>query len=134
VAANKPFEMCPIAGIGFGSADIEDGGFGVEISSRQIQVGLSIGGVASTTPTFALVPAVAFFYANENVESKGAVEFDESEDYGIISLAAGFIFNQRVTLRPNIAFPMGLDDADPTFGIAIAFNFGTPPSSRRRPR
>lgn len=134
VAASKPFEVCPIAGIGFGSVDVGDGGLGVEISSRQLQVGLSIGAVASTTPTFAFVPAMAVFYANENVESKGAVEFDESDDYGVITLAAGLVFNQRVTLRPNLAFPVGLDDADPMYGVAIAFNFGSAPSSRQRPR
>lgn len=132
VSGNRPFEVCPIAGIGFGSADIGDDGFGVELSSRQLQAGLSIGGVASSSPTFAFVPSVAFVYAHENVKSEGVVEFDESDDFGVITLAAGFVFNQRVTLRPNFALPVGLDGSDPMYGIGIAFNFGTPPSSRRQ--
>ena len=128
MAPNSPLAICPAVGIGFLSADIDEGGFSAEISGRQVSVGVSIGGVASSTPTFAFVPAVGLFYANEDAESEGAIEFDESEDYGIITVAAGMVFNQRITLRPNILFPIGLDESDPVFGIGIAFNFGTPPS------
>jgi hypothetical protein len=64
------------------------------------------------------------------VKAEGDLEFDESDDFGLLSLAAGFVFNERVTLRPNVVFPFGLEGADPTYGIGISINFGTPPVSR----
>ena len=134
IATSSPFELCPIIGLGYITADVSEGGVSVDISSRQMSAGLSFGGVMSTTPTFAFVPSLALMYVHEKVETEGFIEFEETEDYGLVTLAAGLVFNQRVTLRPNMAFPVGLDDSDPTFGIAIAYNFGTPASSGRRVR
>jgi hypothetical protein len=134
MSTTRPFELCPVIGIGFVNWDDSEGGVSVELSSRQLSAGFSIGGVVSSTPTFAFVPAVSLIYTNEKLESEGVFEFEESEDYGVIGLAAGFIFNQRITVRPNIAFPVGLDDSDPTFGIGLGINFGTPSTSQRRAR
>ena len=130
VSATSPFEVCPVIGIGHLSADVGAGGFSAEISSRVLSAGLAIGGVASSTPTVAFVPAIVLAYTNENVKSEGVLELEESEDYGMVTLIAGLVFNQRVTVRPNIAFPIGLDDSDPAYGVGIGINFGTPPSSR----
>ncbi len=128
MSAARSVELCPIVGIGYASADISQGGFSAELSSRTFGAGISIGGIVSSTPTFAFVPAVSVIYANEDAEAEGALELDTSENYGVITLAAGLVFNQRITLRPNIAFPVGLDDADASYGIGIAFNFGAPAS------
>jgi hypothetical protein len=133
-ATSSPFELCPIIGLGYVTAEVSESGVSVDISSRQLSAGLSIGGVMSSTPTFAFVPSLAFMYVNEKLETDGFIEIEETEDYGVVTLAAGLVFNQRVTLRPNMAFPVGLDDSDPTFGVAIAFNFGNPSSSGRRAR
>lgn len=134
IATSSPFELCPIIGLGYITADISENGVSAELSSRLLSAGLSFGGVMSSTPTFSFVPSLAFIYTNEKLKSEGVLELEESEDYGVLTLAAGLVFNQRVTLRPNIAFPVGLDDSDPTYGIAFAFNFGTSPSSGRRVR
>jgi len=130
VAERGSLEVCPILGIGYASADVSEGGFSVDISTRALSAGFAIGGVASSSPTFAFVPSVSLAYVNQNIKSEGAIEFDESDDFGVITLAAGFVFNQRVTLRPNFAFPVGLDDSDPTYGVGISFNFGSPSANR----
>lgn len=124
-AAGK-FEICPIIGLGRVTVDLSEGGVSADLSSRLLSAGLSFGGVMASTPTFALVPAVALIYTNEKLKSEGVIEFEESDDYGIVTLAVGLVFNQAVTLRPNIAFPVGLDDSDPAYGLGIGFNFGTP--------
>ena len=128
IATTSSLAMCPIVGFGYFSADIEEGGLSAEVSGRLVTAGFSIGSIVSSTPTFAFVPAVGLFYANENARSEGVLELDETEDYGIITLAAGMVFNQRVTLRPNISFPIGLEDSDAAYGVGISFNFGTPSS------
>jgi hypothetical protein len=130
MAGTQSLEICPIVSYGYASADIGEGGVSVDFSDRQLGAGFAIGGVASSTPTFKLVPSLTLAYVHEDLEFEGDFEFEDSEDFGVITVAAGFVFSETVTLRPNISFPVGLDDSDPAFGIAFSFNFGARPASR----
>ena len=131
ISGKGSLEVCPILGLAYASAEASDGGVTVDVSSRTFSAGFAIGGVAASTPTFAFVPSIGLAYANQNVElESGGVSFDVSEDFGVITLVPGLVFNQRITVRPNVAFPVGLDDSDPTYGIGISFNFGSPSANR----
>ena len=130
VSGKGSMEICPVAGFGYASVGVDEGGISVDLSERTLSAGFAIGGVASSSPTFKFIPSAMLAYVNANAKSEGFIEFDESEDFGLVSLAAGFVFNDRVTLRPNVAIPVGLDDSDPTYGIGISFNFGRPSAAR----
>jgi hypothetical protein len=131
LAGRGSLELCPIAGVGYASAEIDVDAFSVDLSTRAISAGFSIGGVAASNPTVTMVPSVGLSYVRQNLKSEGTIEFDEWDDFGLITVASGFIFARRVTLRPYVALPVGLDDSDPTYGVGVSFNFGTPPTTRR---
>jgi hypothetical protein len=48
----------------------------------------------------------------------------DSQAGGILDLGAGLIFGNRFTVRPSVAVPLGFDNADPRFGLAVGFSFG----------
>jgi hypothetical protein len=128
VAGKGSLEFCPIVGYGMASADIEEGGATADISTRSWSAGLMVGGVASSSPGLSILPSVGFAYVNQNLEIESdIVNFDESDDFGLLTLAAGFVFNEKVTVRPSFALPVGVDDSEPIFGIGFAFNFGSGP-------
>ena len=123
----ESLELCPVLGSTYNTIKVNIPGNSVtDITSRALSGGFMLGSVASTSPTLSIVPAAGIFYVHERAKIDSNIFLDEeaTEDYGVITLAAGFVFNQRVTVRPNIAIPVGLDDADPTFGVGFAFNFG----------
>ena len=90
------------------------------------------------TPTVNLVPFAGLDLAYSRISID---DLDESfsDTYGILSLGGGLVLNQRFTIRPQVQIPLGLDEADPTFGLSFGIGFprggsGTPylpPSARR---
>ena len=128
VAGRGSLEFCPIVGYGFASADVDEEGVTADISSRSWTAGIMVGGVASSSPGLSILPSVGFAYVNQNIEIESDIlDFEGSDDFGLLTLAAGFVFNEKVTVRPNFSLPVGLDDSEPIFGIGIAFNFGSGP-------
>ena len=128
LAGTGSLEMCPVASFGYATADIDEGGLSLDLSSRILGGGFAIGGVMSSSPTFQFIPSASLAYVNQTLKFEGVFESEDSEDYGLATLAAGFVFNETVTVRPNVAFPFGLDDANPAFGVGISVNFGTRPA------
>jgi hypothetical protein len=47
-----------------------------------------------------------------------------TETYGIAGAAVGVVLSERLSVRPSVSFPIGLDGADPVFGIGFALNYG----------
>ncbi len=130
VAGKGSLGICPVVGFSHATADVDEGGFSIDLTSRTLRAGFAIGGVSSSSPTFKFIPSAGLAYVNEKAKTEDAFEFEQSEDFGVITVAAGLVFNDRVTVRPNLAFPVGLDDSDPTFGVGISLNFGTPTAAR----
>jgi len=131
MAGRGTLEVCPVLGYGYASLDVNEGGFTADVTSRVLSAGFLIGGAVSSTPTLSVVPSIGLSYVNQKVKiDSDFFPLEESEDFGLVTLAAGFVFNQKITFRPNIAIPVGLDDSDPTYGVGIAINFGTPRGSR----
>lgn len=74
------------------------------------------------------------FVGGDYVTSKATVELGGSsdsfsEDYFLITVGAGFVVNKTLSIRPALGFPVGLENGDPSYGIAFAFNFGAAPRS-----
>ena len=125
--AARTLEICPFAGVNFLSGpDFDDPLLGsIETSGRSFGGGIGIGGILSSNATMSFIPSLSVSYVNEEVTlDDGTNELELSDDYGLFVLTAGFVFNRTLTIRPGISFPVGVEDADPVFGISLSFNFG----------
>jgi hypothetical protein len=125
VDQGKKVELCPTLTVDAVSAEIETGFGAAELSGTRFGAGFGVGGVASSSPTFDFVPfgSVAYNHAKSKLTFGGTTD-ETSDDFGILTLGAGFVLNKIVTLQPNVAIPFGIDDNDPVYGITVAFNFG----------
>ena len=133
---SRKAQFCPSVGFDWGSGPNFDTGAGVlELSFRTFSFGANLGAVATSTPTMDFVPFVGahFVIARLTAEFDGATE-REREDYGVVSLGAGFVLNRTLTIRPQLGFPVGVDEGDPSYGLAFAFNFGSAPGAARQRR
>jgi len=124
-------EFCPLVGFAWQSGPNVVTNFGTaDVSARAFGFGGSIGGIVNSTPEFDFVPFASVSYFT----SKGTISFNgtsqtSTQDYGEIGLGAGFVVNKVLTIRPAVTFPIGLDNGDPSYGIAFAYNFGSPARS-----
>lgn len=123
----RSIELCPTVGFGYlNPLEFTDPIFGdIELSSRSFSVGLSIGGVLSSTASMAFLPSLGIDYVSERttIEAAGDEE-SETDGYGVIDLGMGLVFSRRITVRPAVLFPLGLEDVDPSFNIGVSVNFG----------
>ena len=121
-------QLCPVGGVAysFGPNDIESSG--TDASAWLASFGLQLGISAGTDPNFQIVPTVgaALAYLKSSFEG-GFIEFDFDETFGLLNLGLGLIMNSRVSVLPVIEVPVGLEDSDPVFGIAVTVNFGPRP-------
>lgn len=118
--------LCPVASfaLGIGPDDIE--GSGTDLSARAATAGLQIGTAVQGAEGFQVVPSAGLAFAWAEVELEGGFfgDFEESETFGIASLALGLVFNEIFTVQPRVGFPFAIEDADPSYGVAIGVQFG----------
>jgi hypothetical protein len=97
-----------------------------ESSANSFGLGGALGGILSSSPSFDFVPFVSGMFVRSTVSaSGGGFDASASENYGVLSMGAGFVMNHTVTLRPTASFPVGLEGAKPSFGLSLGFNFGS---------
>jgi len=126
--------VCPVASFELGMGP-DDDALSIDRSSTQANVGFSIGKTMGATPRMQIVPAAGLGLAYTKLsEDDGTTTVDASETYGLARLGVGFIFNQQIAVRPSVDIPLGLDNSDPTFGVTVAYSFGSrhPAPARRR--
>lgn len=104
----------------FGEPAAEPGGH------RHGDVVLRAGIATGTNSQFRLVPTAgaALTYTKARFEGGLLDGVEDDDTYGIISLGLGFVLNTNVSILPSVEIPVGLEDADPGFGIMVAVNFG----------
>lgn len=120
-------QICPVAGALFGFGPDDFGGTGgSDFSSWGAFFGLQLGIATGTNPQFRLVPTAgaALTYTKARFEGGLLDGVEDDDTYGIISLGLGFVLNTNVSILPSVEIPVGLEDADPGFGIMVAVNFG----------
>jgi hypothetical protein len=126
--------VCPVASFELGMGPDDDAN-SIDRSSKQANIGLSIGKTMGATPRMQIVPAAGLGLAYISLsEDDGTGSIDASETYGLARLGVGFIFNQQIAVRPSVDIPLGLEGSDPTFGLTVAYSFGSrhPAPARRR--
>jgi len=118
-------QVCPIVGaeFGFGPADFD--GAGTDFRSRAFTFGLAAGGELFRSERIAIVPSLSMGFAYIGTTATGLLAtVTETETYGLAGAAIGLLLNDRLSVRPSVSFPIGLDGADPIFGIGFALNYG----------
>ena len=133
-------EFCPIGNFSLlRGPNFNESGVTAEVSGHSYGMGGQIGGIAMSTPTMDFVPFAGAMYVNQTIKisgSAGGISASESasEDAIVLSAGAGFVINRLLTIQPQISYPINVDEANATFGVAFAFNFGGPKSSSMRRR
>ena len=129
-AAN--IHVCPTASLELGMGP-DDDALGINASSRAANVGFSLGTTMGASPRMQIVPSAGLGLAYLKLKVEDATTTSElSDTYGQARLGVGFIFNQQIAVRPSIDIPLGLDNSDPTFGLTVAYSFGSKPAPARK--
>jgi len=115
-------QLCPVASLQYRAGPNTDA---VDRSGLDLRGGVSLGTslpMAQST-RFAPYGTVSFAYRRATVDA-GRERLTSDDVGGVIDLGAGFIFTNRFTVRPSVSIPVGFDDTDARFGLAVGFNFG----------
>ena len=115
--------VCPIARVSW-----QNGPNSGDLDLRTLTYGAGgqVGFVATDTGRLAVVPTFGASVHNARVNVSFA-DLDETatETFGLVNVGVGLIFNQRMSLNPVLAFPVGLEGSDDVqFSIAFSMNFG----------
>lgn len=120
--------VCPIANLSYTmNPDIEILGDSYGSSVTSGGAGLAVGATVRAGATMSLIPFAALqaVYSRLDIDDLPGIETDaDSETYGILSGGLSFVLTEMVLIRPIINIPLGLDNADPSYGIGVAFSFG----------
>ena len=128
-------QVCPTASLslGMGPKNIDAGG--TDVSGRQGTLGFAIGKVMSSNPRMQIVPnaGLGLAYRKDKLDNGVNPALETSETYGLASVGVGLIFNSSIAVRPSVSIPLGANFSnDPTFGVAVAYNFGTKATPARK--
>jgi hypothetical protein len=128
-------QVCPVASFSLGSGpkDIDAGG--TDLSGRQGSIGFSVGKQMGANPRMKIVPnaGLGLAYRQQKLDDGTNPAVEASETYGLASIGVGLIFNSNIAVRPSVSIPLGSDASnDPTFGLTVAYNFGTKSAPARK--
>ena len=127
-------QVCPVASLSLGMGPKDIDGAGTDVSSRQGTIGFAIGKVMGANPRMKFVPnaGLGLAYRKQKLDD-GTLATEFSETYGQASVGLGLIFNSHIAVRPSISIPLGSDASnDPTFGLSVAYSFGSKPAPARK--
>ena len=131
----KQFALCPVARLALGMGPDDDAA-NINSSSTDAHFGLAVGTSMGTNPRMRIIPTagLGLQYSKAKIEdtSPGGTTLEGSDTYGMARLGVGFVFNQQISVRPSIDIPLGLDNSDATFGVSVAYNFGSKGVSKAR--
>lgn len=115
-------QLCPVATLQYRNGPNTDT---VDQNGIDLRGGVSLGTSLPMAPSVRVAPfgTVSFAYVRATVDA-GRASATADDVGGVIDLGAGFIFTERFTVRPKVSIPVGFDDSDARFGIAIGYSFG----------
>jgi hypothetical protein len=129
LSASRRIELCPVAGLTNQSGPYFDCSVlprridctgGSRGSGRAFWFGGSIGALSKPSPSFAFAPFAAAVLANSKI-SASARSF--TDDYMEITVGLGLMY-RRLTIRPTLSVPFGLEEGSPSVALEFAFNLG----------
>ena len=136
VATSGKVVLCPIVGFSRQSgpqlwaecSPIEGGGTtcsgSIDGRGSTFWSGGTVGGLVTSSPTFSFVPFAGVAYVTSTITARGSGGSGSATfDYVAITAGAGVVLN-RLTVRPIISFPLGLEGGERTHGLEISFSVG----------
>lgn len=124
--------VCPVAGFELGMGP-DDAATNTDASSQNANLGFSLGTTLRGTPRMQIIPTVGLGLAYSKLKVEDATTSSEvSDTYGQAQLGVGLVFNRSIAVRPSVSIPLGLDGSDPTFGVTVAYSFGSKASPSRK--
>lgn len=132
VSPSRRVQVCPMAGLSNQNGPLlysdcrplPSGGIscsgGADGSARALWFGGSVGGLARVTRDLAFVPFAAAAHVNSKITAGGR---NVTDSYLEFTVGVGLLY-KRLTLRPALSFPMGLEGGSGSLGIEFALNVG----------
>jgi hypothetical protein len=123
-ASPAGLSVCPAVGVGYGfGLEI----LGVDVSVTTIAPSLAAGISVEMSPNLSLVPFArgTVLFQRGNVDAGPLGEESDWGTDGELSLGAGFLFNERVSIGPSVSIPIARDDGDTIFGIGFTVALGS---------
>ena len=127
-APSTAVSFCPIATIGYTKLPSFSDGFS-DYDAHELDAGggVALGVSVTAAPTVSVIPfgSFAYYYARATVSATGYGSASGSDSYGIAGVGIGLLLNQRITLRPSVSFPVGLEGSNPIFNFGVGFQVGS---------
>lgn len=118
-------QVCPIVGATFGFGPSDFDGSGTNFRSQAYNFGLAAGGELFRSERLAVVPSLSVSFVYTAATATGLVSTStETDTYGMAGAAVGLLLSDRLSVRPSVNVPVGLDGAGPVLDIGFALNYG----------
>lgn len=118
-------QVCPIVGATFGFGPSDFDGSGTNFRSQTYNFGIAAGGELFRAERLAVVPSLSVGFVYTAATATGLLtNSTETDTYGVAGAAIGLVLGDRLSVRPSVSIPIGLEGADPVFGIGFALNYG----------
>jgi len=121
VGSDRRVSLCPVGGVQLSLGPNDAFGLGIDARTLGLQAGLAVGFpvVASEGPTLLPFGGLSFGYARVTLSAEGE-SVSEGESYGILSLGMGLAFPGRVSVRPSLGIPFGLDGGSTVVSLVLS--------------
>jgi hypothetical protein len=125
-------QACPVIGVDYVGGPKNQGGAVGDVSSMRLYGGMAIGARYRGAPSLDFVPTVGLTIQRASLKFSGTATEPDAETYAQIAFGSGFVYNRNLTIRPTVEIPMGLQNGENTFQIAVSYNFMGSGGGRRR--
>jgi hypothetical protein len=95
----------------------------VDSHTLVIAGGGQLGVVVASTGGAEFIPTVGMTYDHSRTKASNAVDA-VSQDYGIVTVGLGIVFNRTFAVVPAFDVPVALDGGQTDFSLNFVFNFG----------
>ena len=127
-APSTAVSFCPIASIAYTKfPSISDGFTDYDLHELDAGGGVALGVSVTASPTVSVIPfgSFAYYYGRATISASGFGSTSASDSYGVAGLGLGLLLNQRITLRPSVSLPVGIEGSNPIFNFAVGFQVGS---------
>jgi hypothetical protein len=118
--------VCPVAQLDWGVGPNVDP---LSVHMFSVAPGARVGIATGDPERFNLVPTAGISLVRSSVSASGelfGISYSQTvwDTYGLANVGVGLRFNNsRMSVVPAVSFPMGLEGADPSFGVTFNTNF-----------
>ena len=127
-APSTSVSLCPIASVAYTKLpSFSDGTNDYDAHELDAGGGVALGVSVTASPTVSVIPfgSFAYYYGRASVSSVGLGSESVSDTFGAATLGIGLLLNQRITIRPSVLIPVGIEGSNPSFNFAVGFQVGS---------